>query len=243
MGYACNDLIAPAVLYLNPKITRNEFSNLLDQTHSSCFKEYSPEEVWDSYNPRFDDQKFKGGLEGLASILYLEENCQFRENMEPRIDENGLIIEPLLFLPLPEENGKQRYVINLHQGNKLLPINKVREYSWEKLGIGDIWTEVQLGYTKGRVVRVLNETYIDEEGGPQYEYEMEIQIIEPEIKEKIFETKEEVYKAYPIFNPINRFNWSQNSGSFGSQDSMKGLNKFHWINKRGNIRGRVIKKG
>lgn len=72
MGYPYHKLIAPAILFKNPGITREEFVEILDQTHSPLFREYAEEEPWDYYDEKFEDERYHSGLEGLAQFLGLE---------------------------------------------------------------------------------------------------------------------------------------------------------------------------
>ena len=47
MGYPCTDLISAAVLLSNPGITREEFVELLNQTHSTVITSVPEKAPWE----------------------------------------------------------------------------------------------------------------------------------------------------------------------------------------------------
>ena len=240
MGYPYNELVAPAVLLANPGITREKFAALLDQTHSSSFKEYQQSEAWDYYDARFEDNLYHRGLEGLAHILSLEYSEPYKEFIappNPKTDENGLLIHPPRnFSSVPhigtvEDIVKSRFVVIVHKRNIVEPRMRTTRYSWDRLSIGSIWEEVQLGEEMGIVTKIFTETELNEgeddmDNGPNWEYNMEIKPFYGEYDTILFETEEDLWEAWPQFHPDNIFDWSQEKGHFSRSEK-----KFLWLRK------------
>lgn len=240
MGYPYNELVAPAVLFSNPGVTREEFIVLLDQTHSSDLKEYSESESWCYYDPRFEDNQYHRGLEGLANILRLKNTdryLEFQNPINPEVDEHGLIINPPRnhsFVPytgtVEDDVVKSRFVVEIHRRNVVKSPIRVTEYSWDRLSIGSVWEEMQLGEERGIVTKIFNEDGSGEEdeleefdSGPRWFYDMEIKPFYGEFETDPFETEEALWEAWPQFHPDNVFDWSQQRGHFS------GCKEFLWL--------------
>jgi len=240
MGYPYNELVAPAVLLANQGITREKFAALLDQTHSSSFKEYQQSEAWDYYDARFEDNLYHRGLEGLAYILGLEYSETYKALIapsNPEIDKHGLLIHPPRnFSSVPhigtvEDTVKSRFVVVVHKRNTIEPRMRTTRYSWDRLSIGSIWEEVQLGEEMGIVTRIFTETELNEgeddmDNDPNWEYDMEIKPFYEEYDTIPFETEEDLWEAWPQFHPDNVFDWSQEKGHFSGSEK-----KFLWLRK------------
>lgn len=109
-----NDLIAPALLLRNPGVTREEFVQLLDNTHSSSY-EYEPEYAWDYWDNELQDKIYHRGLNGLASILGLEESIEFIKFQQPRMEGNHRISAPEMF---PAREGRShRFEVTTYDKN------------------------------------------------------------------------------------------------------------------------------
>jgi hypothetical protein len=234
MGVPYNKLVAPAVLFLNPGVTREEYIELLDNTHSSCFREYNPDEPWDYFDPRMDDNRFHGGLEGLARILGLKESAKYKEFQEGNYDENGLFVRAPYFLPA-RDGAQNRYEVIIHQRNVVEAPKTVDSCAWDKLTVGDIWEETMMGAESGIVTKIIEEEFIGREDseedewadftGPQYNYKMEIKPIRGEYKEQKYRTQEDLWEKWPQFHPDFIYEWANERGNFVGSD---GVDKFFW---------------
>ncbi|MFH1212391.1 MAG: hypothetical protein V1659_05715, partial [Candidatus Woesearchaeota archaeon] len=224
MGYPFNGLVAPAVLWDNPGITREEFVHLLDQTHSSSYRVYKPETPWDYFDPAFDniERIYHSGLEGLARLLglsYTKRFLQFHSSSVSQIDEHGLVIYPPRMIALTEEEQQSTgfmFRVLIHRKNSIGKPERIRDCSWSRLSLGDIWTEPQLG-DESLVARIFAETHIQPEDGDsslEWEYDMEILPITAEYDTEHYKTEEDLWDAHPDFHPINKFNWDEKHGHF-----------------------------
>ena len=230
MGIPNNYLIAPAVLYLNPGITREEFVELLDKTHSSRYAEYINNEPLDHY--RLEDERYHDGLEGLCFILGLEDKKDFLKTTEGKIDSNKLFIEPLRLIEWKSKDAEHKYVVINHKKNELLPETTREDNAWEKLNVGDIWEESQCGLETGIITEILGEIVPEDEltNSCDYRYKLKIHPIKKHIDYDEFNTKEEVYAKWPIFHPNNQFNWEQKEGNFSMSSQTR---HFFWKQKEG----------
>ncbi len=236
MGYPYNILVAPAVLYLNPGITKEEYIQLLDETHSSCFREYTREDSWEEYRVEDEDKSFHNGISGLARILNLEYSDEFKKFQKYNEDDSGLIIHPIQMFP-DERKGCLKYVVIIHERNEVGDLKVVNELSWGQLKEGDIWGDVFCGTDKGIVAKILTEDKLydkdenDDEGSPKYSYKMQIRSIEEISRREEFETEEDLFKSWPHYNPMNMFDWSLEKGYFSVGFLGNNLD-FSWV-KRG----------
>jgi hypothetical protein len=235
MGFPYNKLVAPAVLFSNPNITKEEYVELLNQTHSSCFRQYSPNDQMDYYDPRMDDNYYHGGLAGLAGLLRLKKTDEYVKFQAPTSDENNLLIRPPLMLPAWEEDN-HAYEVSIHEKNIVESPRVVEEISCEKLEAGSIW-ECMMGSERGIVTKIIDEKYIGREEksdwddvGPDYEYRMEIRRFYGEGKTEKFDTQEDLWEKWPQFHPDFVYDWKQKEGNFSGLD---GVDKFLWVNDDG----------
>ena len=79
MGWTCDRLIVPAILFDNPGVDRSTLVNLLDSTHCSPLREYKDSDPLDSYDKEHEDKDYHNGLKGLASFLGLRESKKFED--------------------------------------------------------------------------------------------------------------------------------------------------------------------
>jgi len=237
MGYAFTDLIAPAILFLHPGITREQFVDYLSKTHCSEFPPYEEKDPWDIH-PNDKYPRYHGGLEELAEILFLKKTRKYKEFQEPRTDENGLrVCAPV------KSNYNQgvfqefRPNIRVHIKNILEKPKRVTEYSFEKLKDGDFWSDVY-GFSSAKVLKIFSErelknkephseeSFPDEDCDPKWQYDMEISEISSEWHQESFETLERLYRAWPQFHPNFIFDWSQQKGVIYS--GLFGKNNWLW---------------
>jgi len=235
MGYTYNDLVAPAILLDNPGITREEFAKLLDQTHSSCFHEYNPEDKWDYYTKETEDDNYHNGLEGLVHILLLENSQKFVEFQKPRVDENGFFIKAPYMLPA-REGADYQFEVIIHEKNVFEEPKIQEDYSFEKLNVGDIWEETMMGADMGIVLKIVEEKDLSkeddyEESSPGYFYNMIIKPFNAQYREEHFKSKQELYQKWPQFHTDFANDWSQKTGHF--LVGCLGGNNFLWLQKQG----------
>ena len=228
MGYPYNKLVAPAVLFLNPGITRDEYVELLDNTHSSSYKIYSQLDDWSFFDSNLEDSRFHRELEGLARILGLPESDMFRKFQEPQFDENGFLISAPTVLPA-REGKNYEYEVILHEGNVMGALESIDTISCGKLGVGDM--------CGGGVVQkiIKEEELMDEEdefdevdSEPIYQYQIEILHLSKVWDRQIFRTKEELFEEWPQFHPSSVYDWATRNGNFIGTE---GVNNFSWVNK------------
>ena len=194
MGYPYNDLIAPAIAYSSPGITREEFTELLDKTHSS-YHNYNADDAWDLYDERYQDRKYHEGLEGLAEMLRLKKSEEYKEFIKPKADKNGVLIQSPYMLPA-REGKPYRFEVIIHEKNVIEAPKLVEELSFVRLEEGDVWQDCMSLGMAGIVKRIFEEKRIgggydkDEIGlSPQYEYKMEIRTINAEYRSEKFNSK------------------------------------------------------
>jgi|GEM_PF-1313957 len=238
MGYAYDELIAQAVLWKNPGITREEFVELLDRTHSSYVMKYEPEQAWDYYNPDLEDPLYHQGLYGLALLLGLEYTKKYREfkmPANPTIDEHGVrIMPPSFFLrEKKERNGsRHRFEVLIHKKNIVGEPKRIAALSSDKLSVGEIWLEDMINKT-GVITKIFDEKYLEDKDyfpHEQWHYDMEIKPFVAEHDTKLYETKDDFWKAWPQFHPDNIYDWAKAGGAF-SAGSIWGGNNFLWQRK------------
>lgn len=224
MGYAYNELVAPAILFKNPNITREEFVTLLEQTHISFHYSYSSEQEWDYHNPEYPERRYHDGLNGLARILRLSNTKKFCEFQETKQDENGLFIRAPYLIPAPSK-ADHKYEVIVHQGYSIGKAQiREGELSYERLKPGDVWQEPYIGDESGLVTSIINESFIgiqDEEDlefwekkSLIYEYDFVIKPIRGVWKRHKYKSEKRLYQFWPMFHPDNIFDWGASSGSF-----------------------------
>ncbi len=243
MGFPNTELIAPAILWNNPGITKEEFAELLDNTHSSSKREYKPDEAWGYYDPEREDSRFRNGLERLALILGIKESKEYREFQSPSkpcLDKNGLVISPPRLLPLAgleEEFGGNSYAVVVHEENVLYNTQKVHRWSYARLKVGEVCKEPTGTGGEGIVREIYNETFresIDDDDDdyiPHWRYAMKITMLERKLRDDLFKTEEELWEQWPLFSPSYMYDWNQPEGHFYAGPWIK--DNFLWINQEG----------
>ena len=234
MGYVYNALVAPAVLFLNPGITREELVRLLDQTHSSLFYEYKPEDAWNYHTEKTDDDVYHGGLKGLAHILALRDTGKFKKFKKHKWDEYGLLINS----PFLTHDGRndEGYEIVIHERNVLEEPRAESSYSWNQLKVGSVW-ECPMGSSNRGIVLEINKESIvkapkddeDEPAAPEFYYNMVIRPFHGEYRAERFEREEDFYRKWPQFHVDFARDWKQERGFF-SRTAGKG---FFWRMDKG----------
>jgi hypothetical protein len=175
MGYSSDDLIAPAVLYMNPGVTREEFSTLLNRTHSMIFP--TPGMEICEYRKTAENLRFHTGLEGLAQLLGLNFAERFKQFQEPTFDDHGLLIRP------PNYGGESeggRFFVTVHKGYRFCENQVTNTQYHEEIKVGDFWEDPEGGFEKGIVQKILKFEQIEDEMFP-YNYEIEFTPVEEEI--------------------------------------------------------------
>ncbi len=238
MGYPYNKLIAPAILRDNPGITKEQFIELLDQTHSTSLHEYEKTSSWSSYKPNYEDMVYHNGLEGLANLLNLKLRRKFNSFTKPRVDEHGLRVRAPELIPGETTNytiGKdavRKPQITLHKKNVVEKPKRIKSLSWDKLKIGEVW-EHCMGGDRGIVLKIIKEKKLrdddedDDSEGPKYEYTMIIRPFHGKYEIKKYESMEEVIKEWPQFDPLFKYDFEQEKGHFSSAKD------FLWEQKDG----------
>ncbi len=224
MGYAYNELVAPAVLFRNPSITREEFVKLLGETHTSGHYGYNPEQAWDYYDSESEEERYHQGLEGLAHILRLPNTEQFCKFQESKVDDNGLFVRAPYVLPA-REGADYKFKVVVHKRNIIgKPRTMKKEYCWGRLKPGEVW-EDWTGAEWGLVTQVIEERFIgkedqedsefpEEPDSPTYESDFIMMPFRSSWKVHKYKSKERLHRSWPIFHPDNAFDWNTSSGSF-----------------------------
>lgn len=238
MGYPYNELVAPAVLWMNPGVTREELVELLDQTHSSGGFGIGEERPWD-YVGKCEDDSYHNGLTGLARKLYLCDSGEYEKFKEPSSDEHGLLIRPPCFLGFSEE--KKRFEVVVHERNVFGAPKRIVERSMKGLSIGDFvdW-QGMASVEEGLISKIFEERYLwarNEDNptdslmsGLKFEYDLEVRPFYDEGRREEFETEDELYSKWPQFHPDFRFDWGSSKGSFMV---LLGRNRFFWEQRDG----------
>jgi len=97
MGYTCNKLIPAAILLYNPGITKEEFVELLNETHSSGISRVPETASWKYHKDPgrykdYEEKDFHDGLHGLAKILRLPWTEQYQTSRTLEESEFGIPI-------------------------------------------------------------------------------------------------------------------------------------------------------
>ena len=115
-------MIPAAVLYLNPGITKEEFTALLDETHCTRGSR-SKYANWSSFGDS-EDLQGHSGLYSAALILRLGYTEEYKSLLQRKRDENGFVIHPPSIFPEPYKKkgkwGNVRYIVTIHERNEIL---------------------------------------------------------------------------------------------------------------------------
>ena len=235
MGYTFNELVAPAVLFLNPGVTREELIKLLDKTHSANIHEYSSEEPWNFWTEQTQDNKYHEGLNGLAQLLGLKQTQEYHNFQISKLDSNNLLIRPPYVFPAREKDSHKLEVI-VHQENVFEEPIEIESCSWEKLKPGDIWEEPQIGMEKGIVLDVLEETEYEkreeefDDSGPGFNYRLKIRPFYWCGRVEKFNSEQEMHQSWPQFHPDFIYDWNQEKGHL-FVGSFFGSKEFLWMQR------------
>jgi len=139
MGCANNWLIAPAVLYNNPGITKEEFVELLNETRTGDgdLKFYNFDH-WKNALWNFvgvEDDSYHKGLHGLAFILGLNYSDSFNKIKWKDKDSRGFRLKPPFLSVdsyLVDGKWKTFYLVDIHTGNKSLESRIFQEIETHK---------------------------------------------------------------------------------------------------------------
>lgn len=230
MGYMYHELVIPAFLLDNPGLTKEELVERFSRMPSGLdhFEEDFPLEG--RFDSAFPLMKNLDEFADKFRIKYKQEFIDFDSNRKE--DENGLYIDsPKIHEP---ENSQYKYVVVIHKENIVHPPKRTTQWSWHELSIGSIWEEVQNGEETGivrKIFEVINSPSGNEDepcDGPSYRYDMELSLIEEKYDIEKFMTEEDLFEKWPQFHPENKFDFSQESGSF-----FAGMNsdQYHWYQK------------
>ncbi len=234
MGYADGDLILPAILYMNPGKTREEISELMDKVKASPYSTFKNSNSWDIH--KGGGFNLHLGIDGLASLLFLDESKEFKIFMGPKRDENGLEIQsPDYTIDYDTLEAK----IIFHEENIINKPKRIEGHSLERLKIGDIFEEAYYYPVGGE--GIVTKIYSEEcnpsdylfNGDPLYTYDMKIKPIIRTYRREKFNSREEFWKKWSKFNPTNRFDWSKEKGRFGSVGYGIFLHAFKWRMENG----------
>jgi len=233
MGNPYNDLVAVAVLYLNPGITKEVFVELLDQTHSSFYRNYGAKDGLCDYNPTADDERFHNGLVGLARLLKIELTSEYTSFITPKTDEYGLALRPPSLEDVHDE-GNTRFKVIVQEGHELSKPETVFDASHERPTIGKIWDDDAL-YETGFIDEIVEVKEIPpnpellDYGDPEVLFESVLMVRKITGKYKIhrYQTKEKALVEWPLFDPKNQYQWNQRAGIFHLGDR-HGSDDFTW---------------
>lgn len=222
MGYYYAELAPPAILFDNPGITANEFSNIL-------LKEDIPGRML-----VFDEPIYT-----LPRILCLPTNQSYKEFHQIKKDPQGVPLGPPRVCLLDKP-----YIVELHVRNELSSPKTFKQQRIKKEEISDN----QIAYLDGPdywpsepeclVKHVINKKKIkllpgdwyysefDEDSNEVLEYEFVGQEITKKFEQQIFDSKEELLNKWPIFRPENIFNFSISSGIFYTGNML--MDNFRW---------------
>ena len=248
MGYPYDELIPPAVLADNPGITKEEFLDLLNQTHSTTFTEFKMSDPWDSFDSDNSSLQttFQKGMWGLAEVLNLRYSESFQHFQEPTRDKNGLFVQPpslLVYSRKEQDQGSCRFEVEVHLKNIAKKSSVVEELSWDKLKEGNVWRDPMVGDMSGIVTKIIKETALtttndsseleveedfdneDCDNFPRYTYQMMITPFHPLYKTQRYPTEAALLDDWPQFCPEFMYNFSQERGHFGVT---RGSRLFMW---------------
>lgn len=224
MGYSYSELIPPAILLDNPRITRKEFVRLLSNINAS-----GPE--------------YHKGLHGLASILRLHSNKKVKST---DIDEHGIPLSPPHFSVNSYRHNERwtppKFKVVVHVRNEVEPVRRVKKGSSGRLKVGKDWVEEFIfPKEKGLVLAIFEETnllpgistgeYSPGSDGPRYLYDMKILPFRVLREKQEFDSLEELTTAWPQFDPNCMYEFSQKTGVFGT--GTFGKNNFVWFQTNG----------
>ena len=255
MGFPNIHYIAPAILYMNPGINRDEYFNLLNKTHGSSWAWHSGEGSekvpLTYYDPAQEDSLFHS-LDGLASLLHLGYSDEYNVFRETRWDANDLPIKPIFFYPDFPEKGK--YTAFIHETNKLDTEKQITFYGTRKIKPGYIDSfrdETGESLKKALMHNMMGDASIlayikeihskkfagletDHEFGDKiafYKYVASIVPFEKIQRKEVFDSEKDMLKNWPILTSERMYAWDKERGGF--MDFVDRLDGFEWYKKDG----------
>jgi hypothetical protein len=245
MGWAYIELIAAATLFNNPGVTREEFAELLNQTHATWMAEFKPDDPWSiTAAANLEDTRLHRGLYGLAQELQLSTTSAYKEFASEKTDEHGLPLRPPFVDVIPKKDGDvwlpPKYRVYQHTGNILGKSERIDEMSFDRLKVGDVWRHRMLNDVRGRVDHIYKEEclpkeetddYDEPDSRPRYRYDMVVTHYEERCAEKEYATLEKLALDWPQLLPDAIHDFSKTKGVFWiSRPAL--IEYFRWM-KRG----------
>ncbi|MBS3078684.1 hypothetical protein J4218_01045 [Candidatus Pacearchaeota archaeon] len=250
MGYPCTDLISAAVLLSNPGITREEFVELLNQTHSTVITSVPEKAPWEFQKSKkrylkHEDDYLHKGLHGLASyVLSLETTDDFEIKNKLTKDKFGIPIRsPWLSVIGRKYKGEWispsyevSYVTETVASEEVKEIEHIDRGS---IVVGEILTDIYGLSLIGFVEEVLSEEVVDEHL-PEDDFGEYSCLTKSKIKirkfmqigkRQSFGSLERLLKFFPQFNPEFMYNFSLQEGRLKAPLGAQGL--YKWIQKDG----------
>ncbi len=226
MGAPNHELIPAAILLDNPGITREEYAQLLRQTHFSCFNERRPNQPWQKPGPyHHETPNFHKGLYSLAEILHLPPPKEPLNIKYPDKDPQGFPIPRPEFISFSQrKNGEwvePRFEVGIFAKTIVDGEEDIEESVFSPLEVGDIFYPWHGGY-RGLVEKVyltkkLNQNpktdgIEDYEDHPTYRQKLRITKFGTYIKILRFATEKDLTAKFPQFAVDNLFDFSISSG-------------------------------
>jgi hypothetical protein len=240
MGYANIYHIAPAVLHMNPGVTRDEYLHLLNQTHGSSYPfhfETEPEKIPLTFFNEKEDDFYFHSLEGLASLLELGRSKEYEEFQKTKFDEDGIPIETPYWYP--RISGKGTFTLFFNEKNETKEIiENVITKQTSTIKINDVLNFNDNEFPNVLVKKINKKTFngliteygdFDHKKVPLYKYDLYVLPFRKIQRKIIYNSKEELFNAWPIFSPDKEFNWAKEKGSF--KGLFNSLRDYQWIKK------------
>jgi hypothetical protein len=237
MGFPNIYHIAPAILYLHPGITRDEYLTLLDGTHGSWNWHWGPgsEKIpLTFFDPKQDDKMFHS-LHGLASLLCLDNSAGYIDHITNKLDENGITVRSPYYFPDFPDKGK--ICMFVHEKNEIQTEKRIEYFGGREIKVGyissyeEISTEIPRAIVKEIHAKKFKglKNYDDDGKWPLYKYDMTVIPFKKIERKEIYDSEWEMLKNWPILLAENMYDWSKNKGSF--TDRIDTLPDFEWHKK------------
>jgi hypothetical protein len=261
MGCPCNALIPPAILLDNPGVTREEFVELLNATHSTWITRFEVGDdriPWDySKHPALsecEEDNFHCGLHGLAGLLNLKETKRFKETRKGRRDKFGIPVH----LPFLSVNGRKEgyewrdpyyevtYTTKHEVDSKTFDLEDISfgklqkgDFLWDSMGfdilgfIDKVVSEIFLGVSNKYSEGVVDDPF---NVGATKDYEVymyRLKLIEFTVWEKKerYDRLRDLIMDFPQFDPDFKFDFSTSKGNF--RMGMENDADFKWFQEDG----------
>ncbi len=252
MGYMFTELVPPAILLDHPGVTREEYAQLLSQTHPSG-REYSASDPWEVHSG-MGLGDYSEGSQSVADALGLRYSQQFKDFQSATIDTQGLRLYPPSYYITTRNfryhNGKRYHYVVTHERNRVSkqPV-VVRGAFISEPGYREDIEHDEGEISAGIVTKVLrrrrvdNSAYVyhtDDEGRVVereainkdyfYTYTVELKPVTAVKRVHRYPTAEALYQSWPQFRPENKYDFTQTRGRFHvalSDDT------FRWVQQDG----------